>query len=333
MRILVTGGAGFIGSNLVNRLLSSRSYDVGIVDCLTYAADTDFFYHVASYKKCSAFKTDVNDYPEIVRIFEEFKPDVIMHLAAESHVDRSISDETPFLLTNIMGTHSLLRASKEYIQKSAPKSFLFFHISTDEVFGELSLNAPPFTEESKYEPSSPYAASKASSDHLVRSWGRTFGIPYKISNCSNNYGPRQFSEKFLPMVILNTLGSKPITIYGDGNQIRDWLYVEDHISALELILHHGVLNSTYLIGGSAPQSNMNITYMVLEKLSKKLGCKMHDLMDLIVHVDDRLGHDFRYDVNPGKIMAELNWKSQYTLSDGLDKTIDWYLDNPSWRVS
>mgnify|MGYP000421355284 CR=1 FL=1 len=332
MRIIVTGGAGFIGSTLVKKLLSEGN-EVINVDCLTYAGNKESLLDVETNKSYHFENVNILNKIELDRLFEQYQPNAVMHLAAESHVDRSIESPMNFIQTNIIGTYNLLETSMSYFSKidaNEKKIFRFHHISTDEVYGDLEPSMEPFEEDTRYDPSSPYSASKASSDHLVRSWSRTFGLPVLVSNCSNNYGPYQFPEKLIPLTISNALNQKQIPIYGKGDQIRDWLYVEDHVDALYNILRHGKIGRTYNIGGNNEITNIevvNLICKILEELTKNTN---QEYKSLITHVQDRPGHDKRYAINSNKIKNELGWAPKENFTSGLRKTVKWYLSNQIW---
>lgn len=333
----MTGGAGFIGSALIRTLINETDHEVINVDKLTYAGNLDSLSIVSHSPHYTFEQADICDTKAIEKIFETHKPTHIMHLAAETHVDRSIDGAAEFLQTNIIGTYVLLDTARHYwdnLPAAAQKEFRFHHISTDEVYGDLSEPDDLFTENTAYDPSSPYAASKASSDHLVRAWGRTYGLPVILTNCSNNYGPYQFPEKLIPHMILNALSGKALPIYGDGHQIRDWLYVEDHAKALFLVLTRGQIGETYNIGGHNEKKNIEVIHMLcdlLEELATDLKPKnIQNYKDLITFVKDRPGHDRRYAIDASKIENELGWKPQETFETGLRKTVQWYLQNESW---
>ncbi len=332
MKIFVTGGAGFIGSALIKELISNSDNEIINIDKLTYAGNLLNLKDIENSKKYKFKKFDINDFREISELFSIEKPDAIINLAAESHVDRSITEPANFIKTNIVGTFSLLEVVREYIVKNKNKKrFKFLHVSTDEVFGDLSINEPACNEDKKYAPSSPYSASKASSDHLVRAWGRTYNIQTIITNCTNNYGPFQFPEKLIPVTINNIISEEKIPIYGDGNQCRDWLYVDDHARALSKILIHGKVNETYNISGNNNISNINLVKKICQLMDKKQ--KKGDLsssIKLISFVKDREGHDVRYALDSSKVRNELNWQPIETIETGLEKTIDWYLQNQEW---
>ncbi len=332
MKIIITGGAGFIGSTLVKHIINCTNHNVINVDKLTYAGNIGNLIDISSKKNYIFEKVDICDANKINNIFEFHKPDAVMHLAAESHVDRSINNPSNFIETNIIGTYTLLEATRNYwanLKNKKKDNFRFHHISTDEVYGDLKSNEPAFTEKTSYAPSSPYSASKASSDHLVRSWGRTYGLPFIISNCSNNYGPYQFPEKFIPLIIMNAISGNSLPIYGDGTQIRDWLYVEDHAVALLKVLEHGVIGETYNIGGNNEISNLEVVKTICQILQEVAPSK-NTYSDLISFVDDRPGHDKRYAINADKISSKLGWYPQETFKSGLTKTINWYLKNLDW---
>jgi dTDP-glucose 4,6-dehydratase len=334
MKIIVTGGAGFIGSALVRKLISETKHDVINIDCLTYAGNRDSLIGMDSNPRYFFEYVDITNRAELDRVFKVHEPDAIMHLAAESHVDRSISAPGDFMQTNIIGTYNLLEATRSYlsglIDLEKRKSFRFHHISTDEVFGDLGADMSPFTEETKYDPSSPYSASKASSDHLVRAWHRTFKLPVLISNCSNNYGPYQFPEKLIPLTITRALNQKNIPIYGEGDQIRDWLYVEDHVDALYNILINGLVGSTYNIGGKNEIKNIDVVRLICEILAELTGHQRERYLALITYVEDRPGHDKRYAINSSKIEGELQWSPSESFESGIRKTIEWYIGNQPW---
>lgn len=331
MKLLVTGGAGFIGSEVV-RLAVARNHSVVNVDCLTYSACLENIADVAANPRYSFEHSDIRSRSELENIFEKHKPDAVMHLAAESHVDRSIDGPSDFIQTNILGTFNMLEVSRAYWQASGCKSnFRFQHISTDEVFGSLPNNpSVKFSEETSYNPRSPYAASKASSDHLVRAWFATYGLPVIITNCSNNYGPYQFPEKLIPVVILNALAGKAIPIYGTGSNIRDWLHVKDHAEALLLVLQKGVIGKSYNIGGENERSNLELVQTLCEILDRIHPRSAGSYADLISFVEDRPGHDERYAIDPSLIRDELGWQPSRTVEKGLEETVRWYIDNKQW---
>lgn len=333
-KILVTGGSGFIGSSFIHYLINNTDYQRIInLDKLTYAGNNDNLINIQQNIRYKFIKGDICDRQCIKKIFQDYSPNKIVHFAAESHVDRSIDGPKDFINTNIVGTSILLEESLSYynkLKKLSKSSFKFHHISTDEVFGSLGEKGF-FVEDSPYDPSSPYSASKASSDHLVRAWHRTFGLPVTISNCSNNYGPYQFPEKLIPLMIINCLSNKSLPVYGKGENIRDWLYVEDHCKAINLILQEGAIGDTYNIGGNNEISNLNIVESIctiLDKLKPSNSGKSYNQM--ISFVKDRPGHDFRYAINTTKIKKDLNWEPKETFDSGLTKTIKWYLENENW---
>jgi dTDP-glucose 4,6-dehydratase len=331
MKLLVTGGAGFIGSAVVRHFAGQSSVDVVNVDALTYAGNLDSLSAVVQAPNYTFIKADICDRDFIARVFREHRPDAVMHLAAESHVDRSIDGSADFVRTNVQGTHTLLDVARAYWSElDAPqkKSFRFHHVSTDEVYGELG-DEGAFTEETPYAPNSPYAATKASSDHLVRAWHRTYGLPTIVSNCSNNYGPFQFPEKLIPLTILNALEGRPLPVYGRGENVRDWLYVGDHVAALDLILREGEIGDTYNIGGGAEMKNIDVVRTICA-LMDELSPKPRPHAELITFVADRPGHDFRYAINAGKINASLGWRPRETFVSGLRETVVWYLANRHW---
>ena len=328
MKILVTGGAGFIGSAVIRQAIS-KGYSVVNLDALTYASCLENVADVAEHSNYAFEHADIRNRDVLDDIFNKQKPDVVMHLAAESHVDRSIDGPKEFIETNIVGTFNLLEASRAYWgAHGRPETFRFHHISTDEVYGSLGTTGM-FTEETPYAPASPYSASKASSDHLVRAWSETFQLPVLVSNCSNNYGPYQFPEKLIPVVILNALSGKDIPIYGKGENVRDWLYVEDHADALIAVLANGEVGRTYNIGGENEATNEDIVRRICAILDKKRPAAK-PYAELITFVSDRPGHDQRYAIDPTRIRTELGWRPSVTLDEGLEKTVEWYLGNDDW---
>lgn len=339
MKLLVTGGAGFIGSAVIRHIIQNTGDSVVNVDKLTYAGNLESLAAVSDSDRYAFEQGDICDRTELDRVFAQHQPDAVMHLAAESHVDRSIDGPAAFIETNIVGTYTLLEAARSYWQRldeSRKAAFRFHHISTDEVYGDLphpdeDLNAKAmlFTESTSYAPSSPYSASKASSDHLVRAWRRTYGLPTLITNCSNNYGPYHFPEKLIPHIILNALQGKPLPVYGKGDQIRDWLYVEDHARALYKVVTEGKIGETYNIGGHNEKQNLQVVHILCEIL-QELKPQAGQYKDLIAFVKDRPGHDRRYAIDAGKIENELGWKPQETFESGMRKTVQWYLDNEAW---
>ena len=334
MRILVTGGAGFIGSAVIRHIIENTHHHVLNVDKLTYAGNLESLRSIEKSERYKFSQTDICDQVELEKIFAEFQPDAVMHLAAESHVDRSIDGPAAFIQTNIVGTYSLLEAARKYwlsLTLDAKEAFRFHHISTDEVYGDLEGTTDLFTEATPYQPSSPYSASKASSDHLVRAWHRTYGLPVIVTNCSNNYGPYHFPEKLIPLVILNALDEKPLPIYGNGQQIRDWLFVEDHARALYKVVTEGREGETYNIGGHNEKRNIEVVKTIctiLDELKPKADGQLYE--SLITFVKDRPGHDLRYAIDAEKIQKELNWCPQETFETGIRKTVEWYLNNLDW---
>lgn len=338
-KILVTGGAGFIGSAVVRYLINETDHSVVNLDKLTYAGNLESLSSVSNDPRYAFEQVDICDAPEVKRVLAQHQPDLIMHLAAESHVDRSIDGPGEFIQTNLVGTYVLLDQAKAYFQNlDAQKKadFCFHHISTDEVYGDLphpeeqAGELPLFTENTAYAPSSPYSASKAGSDHLVRAWNRTFGLPTVLTNCSNNYGPYHFPEKLVPLMILNALEGKPLPVYGKGNQIRDWLYVEDHARALVLVATQGKVGETYNIGGHNEKQNIEVVHTICELLDELNPRTEGSYKDLITTVQDRPGHDMRYAIDASKIQHELGWVPQETFESGIRKTVQWYLNNQAW---
>ena len=335
-RILVTGGAGFIGSAVVRHIINHTSDSVVVVDKLTYAGNLASLTPVAHDERFAFEQVDICDRSELNRVFTHYRPDVVMHLAAESHVDRSIDGPAAFIETNIVGTYTLLEAARGYwsaLEDSAKAAFRFHHISTDEVYGDLHSMDDFFTETTPYAPSSPYSASKASSDHLVRAWLRTYGLPTLITNCSNNYGPYHFPEKLIPLTILNALAGKPLPVYGNGQQIRDWLYVDDHARALYLVATKGAIGETYNIGGHNERKNIDVVETICALLEELVPQKPQGIVryrDLITFVADRPGHDLRYAIDAAKIARDLGWTPEETFESGMRKTVQWYLANENW---
>ena len=330
MKLLVTGGAGFIGSAVV-RLAVGRGHEVVNLDALTYAACLENVVEVAESPLYVFEEADIRDAVALDRVFAEHRPDAVMHLAAESHVDRSIDGPGTFIETNVTGTYTLLEAARKYwVGQGRPEGFRFHHISTDEVFGSLGPTGK-FTEETPYDPRSPYSASKAASDHLVRAWHETYGLPVVLSNCSNNYGPYHFPEKLIPVIILNALAGKPLPVYGKGENVRDWLHVEDHADALLTVLEKGQLGRSYNIGGENEATNIEIVRRICGILDDKRPREGGGAYaDLIEFVADRPGHDLRYAIDPTRIREELGWRPSVTLEQGLELTVQWYLDNEDW---
>lgn len=334
MKFLLTGGAGFIGSAVIRYIIENTQHQILNVDKLTYAGNLESLLSVENNERYKFTQTDICDQVALEKIFEQFKPDFVMHLAAESHVDRSIDGPATFIQTNIVGTYSLLEATRKYwltLGEEAKRIFRFHHISTDEVYGDLEGTTDLFTETTSYAPSSPYSASKASSDHLVRAWHRTYGLPTIVTNCSNNYGPYHFPEKLIPLVILNALDGKPLPIYGKGNQIRDWLFVEDHARALYKVVTEGEVGETYNIGGHNEKQNIEVVKTIckiLDELKPRVDQEQYE--SLITFVKDRPGHDLRYAIDASKIKKDLGWVPEESFETGIRKTVEWYLNNLEW---
>lgn len=341
MKILVTGGAGFIGSAVIRHIINNTQDTVVNLDKLTYAGNLESLKDVSDSGRYAFEQVDICDAIVLKSVFSEHQPDAVMHLAAESHVDRSIDGPAAFIETNIVGTYTLLEAARNYwsgLETTRKQAFRFHHISTDEVYGDLEDPEDLFTEETAYAPSSPYSASKASSDHLVRAWLRTYGFPTIITNCSNNYGPYHFPEKLIPLVILNALEGKKLPIYGKGDQVRDWLYVEDHARALYKVVTEGVIGETYNIGGHNEKQNIEVVHTICELLEEMVPMSNHSreggnpqgFKGLITYVTDRPGHDVRYAIDASKIEKELGWKPEESFESGIRKTVEWYLTNNEW---
>lgn len=338
MKLLVTGGAGFIGSAVVRHIIKNTNNFVVNVDKLTYAGNLKSIADVSESSRYVFEQIDICNAEDLAALFDKHQPDAVMHLAAESHVDRSIDGPAAFIETNILGTYTLLEAVRNYwkiLPKARKQAFRFHHISTDEVYGDLDGTNDLFTESTPYAPSSPYSASKASSDHLVRAWHRTYGLPVIVTNCSNNYGPYHFPEKLIPLMILNALAGKPLPVYGEGQQIRDWLYVEDHARALYKVVTEGKVGETYNIGGHNEKKNIDVVKTIcaiLEELApiQNSSLKIQNYESLITYVEDRPGHDLRYAIDASKIERDLGWKPEETFESGLRKTVQWYLTNKQW---
>lgn len=335
-RILVTGGAGFIGSALIRFLIKETEHIVLNIDKLTYAGNLQSLNGIVNDERYSFLEGDICDIKLLTKVFSDFEPDCVMHLAAESHVDKSISGPLNFIQTNIVGTYCILEAARVYwsaLSGESKENFRFHHISTDEVFGDLNDSSALFTEDTPYSPSSPYSASKASSDHLVRAWYRTYGLPVLVTNCSNNYGPYHFPEKLIPLMITNAIAGKVLPVYGKGNQVRDWLYVEDHVRALYEVVTKGVVGETYNIGGHNEMKNIQVVTEICNILEELLPNKPNGInlyTDLIRHVDDRPGHDLRYAIDARKIERTIGWTPRESFSTGIRKTVQWYIENKWW---
>jgi dTDP-glucose 4,6-dehydratase len=333
MKLIVTGGSGFIGSAVCRYAVKKLGWTVINIDCMTYAASVGSTEMLISTGRYSHHRTDIADQQALGKILSECRPDAVMHLAAESHVDRSIDGPQKFVETNVGGTLSLLEAVRQYVSKSlasSPEIFRFLHVSTDEVFGSLSASDAPFTETSPYDPSSPYAATKAASDHLVRSYGRTFGLPVLLTNCSNNYGPFHFPEKLIPLTIIKALSGETLPVYGTGENVRDWLFVEDHAAALCLVLQKGRIGQSYNIGGNAERTNLQVVHAICDALDHKAPHSGRSRRDLIQFVADRPGHDLRYAIDATKIHHELGWLPTVSFEEGLTQTVEWFLSNEHW---
>jgi dTDP-glucose 4,6-dehydratase len=333
MRIVLTGGCGFIGSAVVRHVLRTTDHQIVNVDKMTYAASLDALEEGQTHDRHTLIRADIADAEAMRRVFAEYRPDAVMHLAAESHVDRSIDGPGDFIRTNITGTFVLLEATRAYwstLSGDARAKFRFHHISTDEVFGALGQDDPPFTETTPYDPRSPYSASKAASDHLARAWMHTYGLPVIVSNTTNNYGPWQFPEKLIPLIVLNALAGEKLPVYGDGTNTRDWLFVEDHAEALLGVVERGVPGETYAIGARQPRTNIDVVRSICAILDEKIPDKLGKRERLIHFVTDRPGHDFRYEIDPAHTRATLGWQAAHDFERGLRRTIDWYLDNRAW---
>ncbi len=333
MRVLLTGGCGFIGSAVIRHLIADTGHSVVNVDKMTYAASLDALADAGGSHRHTLVRADIADAEAMGQVFANHQPDAVMHLAAETHVDRSIDGPGPFVQTNVVGTYTLLDAARAYwaaLPTSRRAAFRFHHISTDEVFGALDAHDPPFTEATPYDPRSPYSASKAASDHLVRAWRHTYGLPTLVSNTTNNYGPWQFPEKLVPLVLLNALEGRPLPVYGDGAQQRDWLFVDDHAQALVRVLERGQPGATYAIGARQPRSNLQVVRAICAALDARLPDPAGPRARLITHVADRPGHDFRYEIDPSRSEAALDWRAPHDFERGLAATVDWYLAHRPW---
>ncbi|MBS0559836.1 MAG: dTDP-glucose 4,6-dehydratase [Proteobacteria bacterium] len=333
MKVLLTGGCGFIGSAVVRHMLRHTGHVVVNVDKMTYAASEDALEEARGHDRHTLLRADIADATAMQEIFAAHDPDAVMHLAAESHVDRSIDAPADFIHSNIVGTFTLLQAARAHWQSQPPArrtAFRFHHVSTDEVFGALGPHDPPFTETTAYDPHSPYSASKAASDHLVRAWHHTYGLPAFVSNTVNNYGPWQFPEKLIPLVTINALEGKPLPVYGDGSNTRDWLFVEDHAAALATVLERGEAGATYAIGARQPRSNLDVVRAICAELDRRLPDRAGPRERLITFMKDRPGHDFRYEIDPSRAEAAIGWKAAHDFAAGLSRTIDWYLANREW---
>ena len=333
MRILLTGGCGFIGSAVIRHVIAATGHSVVNVDKMTYAASEDALEAARTSNRHVLVRADIADHAAMRAVFATHQPDVVMHLAAETHVDRSIDGPGPFIQSNVVGTYTLLDAALEYwrgLAGARREAFRFHHISTDEVFGALGADDPPFTETTAYDPRSPYSASKAASDHLVRAWHHTYGLPTLVSNTVNNYGPWQFPEKLIPLVTLNALEGKPLPVYGDGSNMRDWLFVDDHASALVRVVERGAVGATYAIGARQPRTNLQVVQAICAALDARVPDPAGPRTRLITFVTDRPGHDFRYEIDPSKAEAALDWTAPHDFEAGLARTVDWYLAQRSW---
>lgn len=333
MKILLTGGCGFIGSAVARYLITQTKHSVVNIDCMTYAASRDSTAQIAKSNRYKHFNVNINNSIELKKIFEYYQPDAVMHLAAESHVDRSIDNASIFIQTNVLGTYNILEVSRRYwesLKNQKKEYFRFHHVSTDEVFGHLELHDPAFTEKNPYNPRSPYSASKASSDHLVRAWHHTYGMPTFVTNTTNNYGSWHFPEKLIPLITINAILGKKLPVYGNGKNIRDWLFVDDHAEALVKAVEEAVPGESYAIGANQPRTNLQVVETICDVLDSLHSGTLGSHKKLIHYVTDRPGHDFRYQIDPSKAEQSLNWRAKHNFEEGIKKTVEWYLNNRTW---